>query len=142
MEYSNEIEEGIINIPKSMNISRSFSLNQNNNSQNPKTKHMRRNSLILYKMKLPSNLDRNKNNNKDIFLNKTARTEKSKFYKKNDDFNSSTTKTSINDKIKKVTFSTVEIIRVCNYKKYNKLNSTKKVENDKNEENDNNCFIF
>ena len=142
MEYSNEIEEGIINIPKSMNISRSFSLNHNNNSQNPKTKHMRRNSLILYKMKLPSNLDRNKNNKKNIFLNKTARTEKSKFYKKNDDFNSSTTKTSINDKIKKVTFSTVEIIRVCNYKKYNKLNSTKKVENDKNEENDNNCFIF
>ena len=33
----------------------------------------------------------------------------------------------MHDKLKKVTFSTVEIIRVANYKKYNKLNSIKKI---------------
>ena len=48
---------------------------------------------------------------------------------------------SVNDKIKKVTFSTVEIIRIENYKKYNKINTIKK-----NEENisinESNCTIF
>ena len=36
---------------------------------------------------------------------------------------------SINDKIKKVTFSTVEIIRIENFKRYNKMNTLKKNEN-------------
>ena len=37
--------------------------------------------------------------------------------------NSTTSINSNNDKIKKVTFSTVEIIRIKNYKQFNKLNS-------------------
>ena len=48
---------------------------------------------------------------------------------------------SINDKIKKVTFTTVEIIRVENYKKYNKLNTTKKNEN-YNSFKEDNCAII
>ena len=60
----------------------------------------------------------------------------------NRDINSTTTKTSEepNDKIKKVTFSTVEIIRVFSYKKYNKLNTSKKNEN-YNSFIDDNCTI-
>ena len=61
----------------------------------------------------------------------------------NRDINIATTKASevsINDKIKKVTFTTVEIIRVDNYKKYNKLNTSKKKEN-YNSFIDDNCTI-
>ena len=61
----------------------------------------------------------------------------------NRDINIATTKASevsINDKIKKVTFTTVEIIRVDNYKKYNKLNTSKKKEN-YNSYIDDNCTI-
>ena len=61
----------------------------------------------------------------------------------NRDINIATTKASegsINDKIKKVTFTTVEIIRVDNYKKYNKLNTSKKNEN-YNSFIDDNCAI-
>ena len=61
----------------------------------------------------------------------------------NRDINIATTKASegsINDKIKKVTFTTVEIIRVDNYKKYNKLNTFKKKEN-YNSFIDDNCTI-
>ena len=63
---------------------------------------------------------------------------------KNADINSATTKSSLepmNDKIKKVTFSTVEIIRIENYKKYNKMNIIKKNENN-NTSSDNNCMLF
>ena len=48
----------------------------------------------------------------------------------------------MNDKLKKVTFSTVEIIRVANYKKYNKLNTIKKNVNNNSWIGDQNCFIF
>ena len=60
----------------------------------------------------------------------------------NRDINSTTTKTSEdpNDKIKKVTFSTVEIIRDFSFKKYNKLNTSKKNEN-YNSFIDDNCTI-
>ncbi len=58
-------------------------------------------------------------------LNNSAIIDKNKIYLKSEDNNSTTSKSSINDKIKKVTFSTVEIIRIKNYKNYNKLNSYK-----------------
>ena len=52
---------------------------------------------------------------------------------------------SNNDKIKKVTFSTVEIIRIKNYKQFNKLNSYK-TDDKKNKSSrwkkDNECFII
>ena len=70
---------------------------------------------------------------------------------KNNDCNSITTSSSNNDKsVKKVTFSTVEIIRVEKYKKYNALNNYSKIDIEKNmEEVKNNsnddestCLIF
>ena len=65
-------------------------------------------------------------------LNSMIKINKHKIDLNNKDINSTPTKIS-NDsekcKIKKVTFSTVEIIRVKNYKKYNKLNTCKKNEN-------------
>ncbi len=51
---------------------------------------------------------------------------------KSEDNSSYTTKFSmgsIHEKIKKVTFSTVEIIRIENFKRYNKMNTLKKNEN-------------
>ena len=61
------------------------------------------------------------------------------------DSNSTTSITTNTDKIKKVTFSTVEIIRIQNYKQFNKSNSYK-VEDcniDKNNLNiDDYCLIF
>ena len=69
---------------------------------------------------------------------------------KNFDCYSITTSSSYNDKsVKKVTFSTVEIIRVEKYKKYNAMNNISKttiqknmeeVKNSSNEEST--CFIF
>ena len=69
---------------------------------------------------------------------------------KNFDCYSITTSSSYNDKsVKKVTFSTVEIIRVEKYKKYNAMNNISKTTIQKNMEevkNSNNeestCFIF
>ena len=70
---------------------------------------------------------------------------------KNYDCYSITTNSSINDKaVKKVTFSTVEIIRVAKYKKYNALNNFSKIniqknmEDVKNNKNDDevSCHIF
>ncbi len=69
---------------------------------------------------------------------------------KNCDSYSITTNFSYNDKtVKKVTFSTVEIIRVEKYKKYNAKNNFSKISIQKNMEevkNNNNeesaCFIF
>jgi hypothetical protein len=121
MEYNNEIEEGRINVPKSLNISNKFFIDHN-----PKCRHFRQNSLNLNNLKASPNLYQSDFKNKDI-LNNTVKIDKYKNYLKTEDNNSTTTKTSVHDKLKKVTFSTVEIIRVANYKKYNKLNSIKKI---------------
>ena len=82
---------------------------------------------------------RNINLNNKKFIKKKSR----------DDTNSITTTTSYRDKtMKKVTFSTVEIIRVEKYKKYNAMNNFAKSLIDKNMEefkqNDSkiSCFIF
>ena len=71
------------------------------------------------------------NDHIDDKFDTTIKINKHKINLKNKDINSTTTNLSngsANDKIKKVTFSTVEIIRVQNYKKYNKLNTSKKNE--------------
>ena len=121
MEYNTEIEEGRINVPKSLNISNKFFIDQI-----PKCRHFRQNSLNLGRLKTSPSLIEIDFKNKDI-LNGTVKIDKYKNYLKTEDNNSTTTKTSVHDKLKKVTFSTVEIIRVANYKKYNKLNSIKKI---------------
>ena len=136
MEYNTEIEEGRINVPKSLNISNKFFIDQN-----PKFRHFRQNSLNLSKLKISPNLIESDFKNKDIF-NNTVKIDKYKSYLKTEDNNSTTTKTSMHDKLKKVTFSTVEIIRVANYKKYNKLNSIKKIGSEEEKIYDKICSIF
>ncbi len=133
----NEIEsEGNINtIPNSINISNKFIFDSNHTFV-----YSRQNSLMLNKLEIPSKLcDKDfKINDK---INNTVKIEKYKYNLKSEDGNSTTSKSSLNDKLKKVTFSTVEIIRVANYKRYNKLNSMRKVENNKSLLSDN-CSIF
>ena len=65
---------------------------------------------------------------------------KNKTNKKSEDNISTTIKSSNNDKIKNVTFSTVEIIRVESYKQYYKINTIKKKDIKFLE--GKNCFIF
>ena len=149
MESTNEIEnevnkEGIINnIPKSINISNKFIIEKKQQlipEKKPPVKHFRRNSLIINKLriskspKISNNLLKKDLKDNNILVNSIVKSE---------DFNSITTKSTINDKLKKVTFSTIEIIRIQNYKKFNKLNSTKKIENIyyNNSEN-NDCIIY
>ena len=56
--------------------------------------------------------------------------------------NSTTTMSSNNEKIKKVTFSTINIIRIQNYKEYNKLNSYKNIETKNKWEENEGCKII
>ena len=134
----NDIEfEGSINsIPKSINLTNKFVFNLKTSFN-----HSRNNSLTLKKSNLSNSLY-----NKDLEndkLSNTVKIEKYKYNLKSEDSNNSiTTKLSINDKLKKVTFSTVEIIRVTNYKKYNKLNSIKKNQNNNSIFEDKSCFMF
>ena len=128
-------EEGNINpIPSSFHISSKFLLDNNKAFG-----FYRQKSLTLNKYDISKNLS-----NKDfkIKLNNTAKIDKFRYNMKLEDGNSYTTKSSINYKIKKVTFSTVEIIRVTNYKNYNKLNSTKRVDLNNSWFNNKNCLIF
>ena len=124
MEYNNEIEEGIINIPKAMNITNQFFTHLK-----PKNLLLRQNSLFSNMKKAPFILKEKDFRNRDI-LSKTTKIDKYRYNMKIEDILSTTTKDSNHDKLKKVTFSIVEIIRVENYKKYNKLNYIKKVENE------------
>ena len=138
-KYETEIEdEGKINIPKIYTPIKFI------NNKIINTSFNKINSLELLN---------NRNNFPSLYgnfftpddkLNFTARKDKNKLCLKNEDFTSTTTKFStgsINDKIKKVTFSTVEIIRVENYKKYNKLNTIKKNEIN-NVSMENNCILI
>ncbi len=125
MKFDNEIviEEGKINnIPKTINAS--YRLLSNS------TKKDQRNSI--------NNVPINKINNKIFIKNYISKL-------KSVGSNSTTSINSNNDKIKKVTFSTVEIIRIKNYKQFNKLNSYKT--DDKNNKSsrwkkDDECFII
>ena len=103
MKFDNEIiiEEGKVNnIPKTINVSYRLI----NNS----VKTDQRNSI--------NNIPINTINNKMFIKNYISKL-------KSVGSNSTTSINSNNDKIKKVTFSTVEIIRIKNYKQFNKLNS-------------------
>ena len=133
INYDEDDNEGKINIPKVMKLSN-------------KTFLYKKMKLDSYRKNNLSNIsvnsflsDTNYDNNDK--LNNTVIIDKNKFFLKNEDNNSTTSKSSMNDKIKKVTFSTVEIIRVKNYKRYNKLNTAKKNENNNNSF-DINCTIF
>ena len=137
MEYNNEkeTEEGIVNkIPLSINISNKFLCDK----KSPMS-HLRKNSLTIKTIEIANFLPENEYS-KNSILN-TVRVEKYKYNLKFEDSNSTATKSSINDKIKKVTFSTVEIIRIANYKAYNKLNTVKKNDNI-SRDNYNNCLII
>ena len=103
MKFDNEIiiEEGKINnIPKTINVSYRLINNSAKTDQ--------RNSI--------NNIPINTINNKMFIKNYISKL-------KSVGSNSTTSINSNNDKIKKVTFSTVEIIRIKNYKQFNKLNS-------------------
>ena len=146
MEITNENEiepeletEGTINnIPTSINISNKFISDYSEFS-----KHFRQNSFTFRNSNksISTVLSAKDFKNNDIF-NSTARLDKSKFRSKCEDCYSTATKSSLNDKLKKVTFSTVEIIRVKNYKRYNRMNSIKKNENDKEYLDEDKCLLF
>ena len=123
--YETEIEnEGKINIPKITTIPTKFLEDKNIpipfyriNSLQAKTKNI---ELDLKDCVFKSGYK----------LNTKIKTYRNSL--KLEDNSSYTTKLSmgsINDKIKKVTFSTVEIIRIKNFKRYNKMNTLKKNEN-------------
>ena len=120
--YETDIEyEGKINIPNiTINTNKFF-----------KEKALKFSLLRINSVQTNESLNLSNGHIDDKF-NTTIKINKYKINLKNKDINSTTTKLSngsANDKIKKVTFSTVEIIRVKNYKKYNKLNTSKKNEN-------------
>ena len=122
-------------VPKSINISNKFLCDKKTTPH----KFYRKNSLSINTLNIPSNIGE-KDYTKNSILN-TVRVDKYKYNLKFEDSNSTATKFSINDKLKKVTFSTVEIIRVENYKKYNKLNAIKR-SNNNSWIDYNNCLIF
>ena len=133
INYNEDDNEGEINIPKVMKLSNKSFL-----YKKMKLDSYRKNNLSNITVKSFLSDTNYDNNDK---LNNTVIIDKNKFFLKNEDNNSTTSKSSMNDKIKKVTFSTVEIIRVKNYKRYNKLNTAKKNENN-NDSFDINCTIF
>ena len=140
MDKYEEVEvedEGIINIPRANIQAIKFF-----NNKILESAIIRKNSLKFDKINIVQSLSLNFNQpNKFKF---TKRNDKINLIEKNEDLNSATTKISngsTTEKIKKVTFSTVEIIRVENFKKYNKLNIIKKSIDD-NTSSDNNCIIF
>ena len=137
--YETEIEnEGKINIPKTTTTPSKFFGDKNIPSQ-----FYRLNSLQTKTKNIEFDL-------KDCYfksgdkLNFSTKNKKYRNSLKSEDNSSYTTKISmgsINDKIKKVTFSTVEIIRIKNFKRYNKMNTYKKNENI-DTSNDSNCILF
>jgi hypothetical protein len=139
--FETEIEnEGEINIPKISSKPVRFLIDKNKNFS-----LLRINSFCSDHRISSSNLSENYYQPDDQ-CNYTSRINKNKINLKNEDGISISESTkvsrgSINYKIKKVTFSTVEIIRIENYKKYNKLNTAKKSENYKIES-DNYCIMF
>ena len=138
-DYESDNEGVIINTPKIMSLSNKSSIDKNLNSDDYKKVSLsdkRVTSFLLDNDKDTDKFDRKENKNKTVII------DKSKFFVKNDDNNSTTSKSSNNDdKIKKVTFSTIEIIRVKNFKRFNKLNSSPKNE-EINESDNTNCIIY
>ena len=134
MEEDCEIEnEGIINRPKIMKLSSLSFMNKKYKLDDKKIKNSSSTNMSSIFLD---------NNSEDINeqLNNTIIIDRNKFFFKNEDNNSTITKSQINEKIKKVTFSTIEIIRVKNYKRYNKLNTAKK--NEDKISSYNNCILI
>ena len=136
MNRSKIDSEGIVNtVPQSSCLKNKFLLDLKKTNNN---NHIRKDSLLIYKTKIIFNKGFS---NKYDKLNDTVKIKKYKYNLKTEDNNSVTTKSTINDKFKKVTFSTVEIIRIANYKQYNKLN-TIKIPEDNYFKGDEICMIF
>ena len=134
MEEDYEIEnEGIINRPKIMKLSSLSFMNKKDKLDDKKIKNSSSTNMSSIF------LDNNSEDNNEQ-LNNTIIIDRNKFFFKNEDNNSTITKSQINEKIKKVTFSTIEIIRVKNYKRYNKLNTAKK--NEDKISSYNNCILI
>ena len=133
-DYESDNERVIINTPKIMTFSNKSSIDKTINSDEYK-------KISLSDKRITPFLLDSDNFNEHEKKNKTVIIDKNKFFLKNDDNNSTTSKSSINDKIKKVTFSTVEIIRVKNFKRLNRLNSVPKNE-EVNEPDNTNCTIY
>ena len=121
-DFETEIDEGNINIPKIMSMSKKFLKDKTKNFS------LLRNNSFNVKNKDICNFITDNYLKADDKLNYTAKINKYKSNFRSEETNS-TSMGSNNEKIKKVTFSTVEIIRVENYKRYNKLNTIKKNEN-------------
>ena len=136
--FETEIEnEGTINIPK---ISPKAKIFLSDNKRDIPL--LRLNSFLIDNKNESHKLYRNYQ--QDDQFNYIAKINKNKINLKNEDLISETTKasrTSLNYKIKRVTFSTVEIIRIEKYKKYNKLNTTKKTDKIKRDS-ENYCIIY
>ena len=142
-----EVNEGTINVPKIMNLSNKTLIEKKLEYIDHKRKNVSSTNLQeLLSCDIIN--DNDEDNNK---INTTITYDKNKFWFKNEDnSNSTTSKSSSNDlKIKKVTFSTVEIIRVEKYKKYNIMNTVSKtciqknMEEVKNKNSDQtSCLIF
>ena len=140
MENYENTSENIPNIPKT--ATQNENLNNNNINNNLKSSFYKKNTLCFDTKNNFHFLKEKDIQPKDKY-NLAEKLDKNKF-NLNEDINSETTSTkSLNDKIKikKVTFSTIEIIRVEKYKKHNKLNSIKKNDNYKDSLNTN-CILF
>ena len=134
--YESDKEGVIITTPKIMTLLYKSSIDKKFNSEDYKKFSLSDKKISSFLLDNDNdNFDKNEKKNKSLII------DKNKFFMKNDDNNSTTSKSSINDKIKKVTFSTIEIIRVKNFKRLNKLNSAPK--NEEIHESDNtNCIIY
>ena len=138
MEEDNELdnERVIINTPKIMTLSNKSSIDKKVNSDDYKKVSLSDKNVSAFLLDNDKNFERNEKKTKTIIFDKND------FFMKNDDNNSTTYKSSNNDdKIKKVTFSTIEIIRVKNFQRLNKINSAPKKE-EVNESDNTNCIIY
>ena len=135
-DYESDNEGVIINTPKIMTLSNKSSIDKKLNSDDYKKVSLSDKRVSAFLLDNDNNFERNEKKTK------TVKFDGNEFFMKNDDNNSTTCKSSNNDdKIKKVTFSTIEIIRVKNFKRLNKLNSAPK--NEEIHESDNtNCIIY
>jgi len=130
-EFSDEEgNEGIVNTPKVMVLTSSISNEISPlklDIDNYRQKSGSSKNIISFKLDPIHNINDNRLSNK-----------KSKFYKK-----SSTSQSPDDKKKKTVSFSSVQVYRIKNYKKFNKLNTSKVNEDINNgEPNSENCILF
>ena len=135
MEENYDVEnEEIINIPKIMSLSDLLSEEKKLKLNKQKTRNLSISSVNSYLSY--NDLNDNEKFNKNDIIDKNIRNRHS---------NSITSRSSLDEKNKKVTFTNVEVIRVKNYKRYNKLNTSKKNEEEEiknNNSSDFNCILF